>query len=42
MPKQPGRTVFIVDDERNIATSLADILKQHGFSASSFRHSRVY
>jgi CheY-like chemotaxis protein len=36
VPEQPKRTVFIVDDEPVIATTLAAILKNHGFSARAF------
>jgi FixJ family two-component response regulator len=37
MERTPGQTrVFVVDDEANIASSLATILRIHGFDARAF------
>jgi CheY-like chemotaxis protein len=36
MSKKPGLRVFVVDDEHVIAETLATILKQRGYAASSF------
>jgi CheY-like chemotaxis protein len=36
MPEKPSRTVFVVDDEPIIASTLAAILNQSGFQATAF------
>jgi CheY-like chemotaxis protein len=40
MPEKPRPTVFVVDDEPAIATTLAMILNSSGFSANAFTDPR--